>query len=55
MIVRRLLDMNLEGKRVLDCGCGTGIMGIVASKLGAKSVVAYDIDEWSVDNAKHNA
>lgn len=55
MIVRRLLDTNLEGKRVLDCGCGTGILGIVASKLGAKSVVAYDIDEWSVDNAKHNA
>ena len=41
--------------RVLDCGCGTGILGLVASKLGASEVVGYDIDEWSVENAKHNA
>jgi ribosomal protein L11 methyltransferase len=55
MIISALLDMQLEGKRVLDCGCGTGILGIVASKLGAEEVVAYDIDEWSVDNTRHNA
>ena len=41
--------------RVLDCGCGTGILGIVAMKLCAKECVAYDIDEWSVDNTRHNA
>ncbi len=40
---------------MLDCGCGTGILGIVASKLGAAHVVGYDIDEWSVKNALHNA
>ena len=40
---------------VLDCGCGTGILSIVASKAGAASVVAYDIDEWSVENTLHNA
>ena len=40
---------------MLDCGCGTGILSIVASKAGASSVVAYDIDEWSVDNTLHNA
>jgi ribosomal protein L11 methyltransferase len=40
---------------VLDCGCGNGILSIVASKHGAESVVAYDIDEWSVENTKHNA
>lgn len=55
MIVASLLKMNLFKKRVLDCGCGTGILGIVASKLGAADVVGYDIDEWSVDNAQHNA
>ena len=55
MIVRQLLDMHVEGKRVLDCGCGTGILGIVAAKLGAERVVAYDIDEWSVENTRHNA
>lgn len=55
MIVGELLKMNLKGKRVLDCGCGTGILGIVASKCGAQDIVGYDIDEWSVDNAQHNA
>lgn len=61
MIVSTLLSMaeanggTLAGKRVLDCGCGTGILGIAASKLGAKEVVGYDIDEWSVKNTMHNA
>ena len=55
MILRRLLGMNLNGKKVLDRGCGTGILGIVASRLGADRVLGYDIDEWSSENAKHNA
>lgn len=55
MIVSTLFNMNLYKMRVLDCGCGTGILGLVASKLGASEVVGYDIDEWSVENAKHNA
>ena len=41
--------------RVLDCGTGTGILSICALKLGASKAVGYDIDEWSVDNARHNA
>ena len=55
MIVSTLLHSDIEGKRVLDCGCGTGILGIAASKLGAKEVVGYDIDDWSVNNTRHNA
>lgn len=55
MMVSTLLNMDLTGKRVLDCGCGTGILGIVAAKQGAKEVTGYDIDEWSVRNAEHNA
>ena len=55
MMVDRLLHADLKDKRVLDCGCGTGILSIVASKAGAANVVAYDIDEWSVDNTLHNA
>ena len=55
MMVGELLRHDLEGKRVLDCGCGTGILSIVASKSGASDIVAYDIDEWSVENTEHNA
>lgn len=54
MIVAELVTMNLHGLSVLDCGCGTGILSIAAAKAGAKSVTAYDIDEWSVRNTLHN-
>ena len=49
------LTSNLSPLRILDCGTGTGILSIVALKLGAGEAVGYDIDEWSVDNARHNA
>ncbi len=61
MIISTLLNLNgsnalpLHGLRVLDCGCGTGILGIAASMLGASEVIGYDIDEWSVKNTMHNA
>jgi ribosomal protein L11 methyltransferase len=55
MIISEMLAIDLIGKHVLDCGCGTGILGITASKLGADEVVGYDIDEWSVANSQHNA
>lgn len=55
MICATLLDMDLHGKRVLDCGCGTGILSICALLAGAQECTAYDIDEWSVDNTRHNA
>ena len=49
------LDMPMKGLRVMDAGCGTGILGIVALKLKASHVTAYDIDEWSSDNTCQNA
>ena len=54
LIVSELLHEDLSGKRVLDCGCGTGILSLLAKKAGAEDVVAYDIDEWSVRNTRHN-
>ncbi len=55
MMVGTLMELPLEGTRVLDCGCGTGILSIAALMMGASEAVGYDIDEWSVDNARHNA
>lgn len=55
MICVTLLDSDLHDKRILDCGTGTGILSICALKLGAREAIGYDIDEWSTDNARHNA
>lgn len=51
---KRLFDLDLENKDVLDMGTGTGILAILAEKLGAASVFAPDIDQWSYENAKEN-
>lgn len=45
---------DLRGKRVLDMGCGTGILGIMALKVGAREVVGIDIDDWAYRNAMEN-
>ena len=55
MVCATLLEEPLKDKKLLDAGCGTGILSIAALTLGAKSVTAYDIDEWSSDNTRHNA
>lgn len=55
MIVEQLLSINWGEKKILDCGCGTGILGIIAAMSGAQEVMAYDIDEWSTKNTLHNA
>lgn len=51
---KRLFELNLEGKDVLDMGTGTGILAILSEKLGARSIYAPDIDTWSYENAKEN-
>lgn len=48
------LEVDHKEKRVLDVGSGTGILAIMASKLGAKSVAATDIDEWCIENSLEN-
>ena len=55
MMLSALLAHDMNGKSVLDCGCGTGILAIAALKLGSSKAFGYDIDEWSTDNTRHNA
>ena len=55
LMANAISTLPLQGKTVLDCGTGTGILAIVALKCRADRAVGYDIDEWSVENAKLNA
>ena len=58
MMVQHLLKLDLENKKVLDMGCGTGILAIFAEMKGAKPLDAIDIDNWcylnSLENIKRN-
>ncbi len=54
LMVKAQMDIDHQNKRVMDAGCGTAILSIMASKRGAKEVVAFDIDEWSVVNGQEN-
>jgi ribosomal protein L11 methyltransferase len=55
MMLSHLLNMDLEGKNVLDMGCGTGILAIFSAMKGASSVDAIDIDTWCFENTEENA
>ena len=55
MMIDSLLAADLSNKNVLDHGTGTGVLAIFAKHLGAAQVIAVDIDEKSVENAKENA
>ncbi len=48
------MDLDHQGKKVLDVGTGTGILAIMAQKLGATSLAATDIDEWCIENSTEN-
>jgi ribosomal protein L11 methyltransferase len=54
LMIKTQLALNHVGKRVMDAGCGTAILSVMASKLGAASVEAFDIDDWSVSNGREN-
>jgi len=54
LMSQRLFELDLQNKDVLDMGTGTGILAILAEKLGARSVFAPDIDQWSYENAIEN-
>ena len=53
-LVSLLKKYGVEDGLVLDMGCGTGILSILAAKLGASTVTGIDVDEWSYRNAREN-
>ena len=55
LVMNQIFELNLEGKHVLDIGSGTGVLSILASKLGAKKIVGIDIDKWAYENAIENS
>lgn len=55
LVLSYMLDMDFVEKKVLDMGCGTAVLAILASKKGAQSIDAIDIDSWSVENSVENA
>lgn len=55
LMVEYILELDLKDKSVLDMGCGTSILGILAKMRGAKYVEGIDIDEWSIENSIENA
>lgn len=54
MVMEHQLGIEHTNKKVLDVGTGTGILAVLASKLGASTISAFDIDEWSVENTIEN-
>lgn len=54
MMIEFLLQHDLQGKKVLDMGCGTGVLAIVAEKRGASKIDAIDIDNWCYQNTVEN-
>ncbi len=54
LMIKAQMDLEHTNKRVMDAGCGTAILSVMAAKRGAKEVEAFDIDEWSVINGKEN-
>lgn len=55
LMVAKCEGLDFRGKKVLDMGCGTGVLGILAHKLGAAEVTLIDIDPWSTRNSTENA
>jgi ribosomal protein L11 methyltransferase len=55
LMIENQLTVDHQGKRVLDMGCGTGILAIMAVHLGADYVLAVDVEPWTAENAADNA
>ncbi|WP_303312351.1 50S ribosomal protein L11 methyltransferase [Hymenobacter sp. BT730] len=55
LMIENQLTIDHQGKRVLDMGCGTGILAVMAVHLGADYVLAVDVEPWTAENAADNA
>ena len=55
LMSKTVFEIDVKNKSVLDMGCGTGILAILAHQLGATPVLGIDIDEWSIENSIENA
>lgn len=55
LMIQMMQSVSMNKKQVLDMGCGTGVLGILAAKEGASQVCAIDIDEWSCQNTLENS
>jgi ribosomal protein L11 methyltransferase len=53
-MIQQMKEIDFAGKTVLDFGTGTGVLAILANKLGASNVLAIDYDEWSITNTIEN-
>ena len=54
LMMEQMSIMEFNGKQVMDFGTGTGILAILAEKLGSEHIYAFDHDDWSINNAKEN-
>jgi ribosomal protein L11 methyltransferase len=54
MMIEQMREIDFNGKSVFDFGTGTGILAILAEKFGARSILAIDNDDWSIENAFEN-
>lgn len=55
LMTKSLFELEKVPEKVLDMGCGTGVLAIMAEMLGAKEILAVDIEEWSAENTAENA
>lgn len=54
LMIKQQIGIDHRGKTVMDAGCGTGILSILAEKLGAHAITSYDIDQWAFENSMEN-
>ena len=54
LILEEMFRIEFAGKKILDMGCGTGVLAILAAKMGAAEITAIDIDDWAYENTLEN-